>query len=441
MPWNDNVRPGPWGPPPGDERPDARPADGSAVPEDGPASPGDDAGAPSPWGASPPARPEEPARPGPPGRNPLGGPRRPRAPKAPRPGPGLEALSERWRERARRFFRHPSGRGLRPGALAVVAGAALGLWALSGVYIVQPNEQAVVTRFGAYTRSEAPGLKVRLPWPIEAAETVPVTTLRRVDVGGEGAADAEESLMLTGDENIVDMDFTVNWRVSDPDDYLFRVSNPEATVKAVAESAMREVVGRTQLDAVLSTGRGRLQLQAEQLMQRVLDSYRAGIDVESVQIRAANPPQQVIAAFREVASAGQEAESAINEANTFRNKVVNEAVGTAAGLRQTAEGYRLSVVSEAEGEAARFNQIQAQYAQAPGVTRERLYLETMERVLARSNKIVVDGQSATAPIVLPPEAFRPRAGAAGPPQPAPQAAPQASQQSASPAPSVRGGSR
>jgi membrane protease subunit HflK len=311
---------------------------------------------------------------------------------------------------------------VRPGALAVLAGAAVGLWALSGVYIVQPNEQAVVTRFGVYARSEDPGLKVRLPWPVESAQTVPVTTLNQLNVGGVGQTDRpEESLMLTGDENIIDMDFTVTWRVRRPSDYLFRVTDPDATVKAVAESAMREVVGRSQLNDVLSSGRGRIQIQAEQLMQRVLDNYRTGVQVVDVQIRAAEPPDEVISAFRQVASAGQEAQAAINEANAYRNRVVNEAVGSAAAIRQTAEGYRQQVVSQAEGEAARFNQLQAQYQANPGVTRERLYLETMERVLRDSNKVIVDtNQGGTsAPIILPPEVFR-RAQPAPAPQPQPQ---------------------
>jgi membrane protease subunit HflK len=301
----------------------------------------------------------------------------------------------------------------------VLAGAAVGLWALSGVYIVQPNEQAVVTRFGVFARSEQPGLKVRLPWPIEHAQTVPVTTLNQLNVGGLGQADRpEESLMLTGDENIIDMDFTVTWRVARPADYLFRVSNPDATVKQVAESAMREVVGRSQLNDVLSSGRGRIQVQAEQVMQRVLDEYRTGVEVAEVQIRAAEPPGEVISSFRQVASAGQEAQAAINEANAYRNRVVNEAVGSAAAIRQTAEGYRQQVVSQAEGEAARFNQLHEQYRANPGVTRERLYLETMERVLRDSNKVVVDtGGGANAPIILPPEVFR---RGQGTPAPTPQ---------------------
>lgn len=421
MPWNDNVRPGPWGSSPEGGGPTGG-SEGGDDGERGPDKPpleGAEGGPPSPWGAQPsgdrpPSGPTGPKRP----TNrptPLGGVNGLRG-RGPRPlggggggrGPEMEALTREWSERARKFFRDPKDGGIRPGALAVLGGIAVGLWALSGVYIVQPNEQAVVTRFGVYARSEAPGLKVRLPWPIEHAQTVPVTTLNQLNLGGAGQADRpEESLMLTGDENIIDMDFTVTWRVARPADYLFAVSNPDETVKSVAESAMREVVGRSQLNDVLSSGRGRIQIQAEQLMQRVLDNYRTGVRVVDVQIRAAEPPRDVISSFRQVASAGQEAQAAINEANAYRNRVVNEAVGSAAAIRQTAEGYRQQVVSQAEGEAARFSQVQAQYSANPGVTRERLYLETMERVLRDSNKVVVDtGGGANAPIILPPEVFR-----------------------------------
>ncbi|MBW3617223.1 MAG: FtsH protease activity modulator HflK [Proteobacteria bacterium] len=434
MPWNDNVKPGPWGAPPegsgGDD--DGRPEGGGARPgaEGGP-------GPRSPWGASPPpaggAEPSGPrvGRPATPGAGPR---RRPERPKLTPLGAGggserskeFEALQREWSERARRFFRHPNGRGVRPGAVAVIVGAAVGLWALTGVYIVQPNEQAVVTRFGVYARTESPGLKVRLPWPVEHAQTVPVTTLNQLAIGGAGATDRpEESLMLTGDENIVQMTFAVLWRVSDADNYLFRVSDPEGSVEMVAESAMREVVGRTPFQSVVSTGRGQVQTQAAELMQSILDQYGAGVNIVEVQIVGAEPPREVIDAFRDVARAGQNAEASVNEANTYRNRVVNEAIGDAAAIRQQAEGYRERVAREAEGSAARFNQVYSEYRAAPGVTRERLYLETMERVLRDSNKVVVDSQGgASAPIILPPEVFRGNNARALPAQPQPQAQPQ-----------------
>lgn len=314
------------------------------------------------------------------------------------------------------------GGGVRPGAIMAVAGAGFAIWALSGLYIVQPNEQAVVTTFGAFSRSEGPGLRYHLPIPIEHVEKVPVTSLNRTDVGA--AADGEnlaESLMLTGDEQIIDLDFSVTWRVSDPAAYLFATRDPDEAVKAVAESAMREVVGKTPLQPILSTGRGQVQLQTAELMQKTLDSWKAGVSVVEIQIRSANPPPEVIADFRSVTTAEQDAESAINEANTYRNRVINEAKGDAAAILQNAEGYREQAVREAQGEATRFNLILNEYRRAPGATRDRLYIETMQRVLSSANKVVIDGKGATAPIILPPDLFRPRAiPAPAPAQPAPK---------------------
>ncbi|HYD44028.1 MAG TPA: FtsH protease activity modulator HflK [Phenylobacterium sp.] len=388
MPWNDNANPGPWGAPdPKDD--DKRKSSGPRRPNLGG------------------------------GRG--GGPRGPN-------GPDLGEFAERLQQRMRDLFGGPGGQ-IKPGAIAAGAGVIFAVWAASGVYIVQPNEQAVVTTFGAYSRSETPGLRYHLPAPIERVEKVPVTSLQRIDVGGAGESDVpEESLMLTGDENIVDIDFSVTWRVSDPARFLFNVKDPEPSIKAVAESAMREVVGKSALEAVLTSGRGQVQTQAAELMQATLDQWRTGVTVVEVQIRTAGPPEQVVGAFREVATAGQNAESAVNEANTYRNRVVNEAKGDAARIVQAGQAYREQAVREASGEAARFDQIYAQYRAAPGVTRDRLYIETMQRVLARSNKVVVDSQGASAPIILPPDVFRPR-GQPGQaqPQPQPPAAPAAPQ--------------
>ena len=320
------------------------------------------------------------------------------------------------------------GQGVRPGVVAAIVGAAFGLWALSGLYVVQPNEEAVVTTFGAYSRSESPGLRYHLPAPIEHVELVPVTSLNRIDVGGTADADVpQESLMLTGDENIVNLNFSVTWRINDAARYVFSTRNPEEAVKAVAESAMREIVGKTPLQPILTTGRGQVQLQAAELMQRILDKWGAGVSIVEVQIRSSNPPPEVVAAFRDVSNAQQDQDSAVNEANTYRNRVINEAKGDAAKIVQSAQAYREQSVRDATGEAARFNQIVGEYKRAPGVTRERLYLETMERVLAHSNKVVVSGKSTTAPIILPPDVFKPRSAQAvePPPEPPAQAQPQA----------------
>lgn len=380
MPWNDNANPGPWGSPSG----------------------GDDR-------RDPPKRP--------PGG---GGPRRPG-------GPDLNF--ERIAQRLRDMMGGGAGGPPRRGLVAIVAGGAFAAWALSGFYVVQPAEQAIVLTFGAYSRSETPGLRYHLPAPIERVEKVPVTSLKRTDVGGAGGdADApNESQMLTGDEQIIDIDFSVTWRVADASRYLFATRDPEAAVKAVAESAMREVVGKTQLQPIISTGRGQVQLQTAELMQRTLDSWQAGISIVEVQIRSAGPPPEVVAAFREVNTAQQDAESAENEANTYRNRVINEAKGDASRITNAAQAYREQAVREATGEAARFNQIYTEYRRAPGVTRDRLYIETMQRILQSSNKVVIDAKGASAPIILPPDVFRPRGGAvapveAAPAQPQPKAA-------------------
>ncbi len=373
MPWNDQSNPGPWGSPPNNsgEGKHERPQD------DGP-------------------------RPGP----------RRRGPPPPRGGPGLEALLRRLEDYVRRFMGGAGGRGVRPSAVGAVLVAAAVLWALSGVYIVQPDEQAVVTTFGSYSRSADPGLNYHLPSPIEKVEKVSVTSLNRIDIGGvAGAENPKESLMLTGDENIVDLNFSVQWRINDAAAYLFNIRDQEEAVKAVAESAMREVVGKTALQVLLTSGRGTVQDETTALMQKILDSYGAGITVVAVQIRTANPPAEVVAAFRDVANAGQDAESAVNEANTYKNRVVNEAKGDASKIVQSAQGYREQIVRTAEGDTSRFNQVYAEYKRAPAVTRQRLYLETMQRVLAKSNKVIVEGKTTSAPIILPPDVFKPRAAA------------------------------
>jgi membrane protease subunit HflK len=259
-----------------------------------------------------------------------------------------------------------------------------------------------------------------------------VTSLQRLDIGGGGTPDTDipqESLMLTSDENIIDLTFSVTWRISDASRYLFSTRNPEEAVKAVAESAMREVVGKTPLDSVFGNLRGKVQLDTADLMQKTLDAWGAGISVVEVQIRSVNPPQEVLAAFREVQSSEQDRDSAVNEANAYRNRVVNEAKGTAAQITQSAEAYREQSVRTAVGDAARFNSILGEYRRSPQATRERLYLETMERVLANSKKVVVPGgkSGTTAPIILPPDLFRsPSAQAASPPAAAPM--PQGQQQ-------------
>ena len=402
MPWSDNSepgskpgqkpgpKPGPWGAPP-------PPANGGPRDEDQ-----GDAGRP---------RGEGPRRSGPP----------------PSPPDDLMALWRRIRQRFEQEFGAMGpgiGRRLIPALLAAV----VGLWLLSGFYDVQANQEGVVTTFGAYSRTAGPGWHYHLPTPIERVEQIPVTTVNQTNIGSKSGDLPKESLMLTGDENIVDVAFSVQWRIDDAGRYLFDIKDQDDTIKAVAESAMREVVGRSTLTDVIATGKAKVEAQSAVLMQKILDQYGAGVTVVSVQIASANPPAEVVPDFQAVQSAAQDAQSAINQATAYSNKVVNEAKGTAAQKERAAEGYRQQVIAQAQGQSDAFNAVYDQYRRAPGVTRERLYLETMERVLGKSAKVIVDAKGATAPIILPPDAFRPR----NPPAAAP--APDASAPAAQPAP-------
>ena len=365
MPWNDNANPGPWGAPP--------------PPEDGKK------------GADVPPRRDPPRRPPPP-------------PPGPDPAEWLRRLRREVDKLLRQLGRGPlRSRGL----LWVVPGLIIVVWLFTGIYIVQPNQEAVITRFGIYSRSVEPGLHYHLPVPIEASQLVSVTNQNKTVIGGsQGAEEPDESLMLTGDENIVDLSFTVQWHVSDAAQYLFDIRDPDAAVKAVAESSMREVVGRSRLTSIITNGRGEVQNQTETLMQRILDTYKAGITIDAVQIQNANPPKEVVPAYQDIARAGQDAQSSINDANKYRNRVVNEAKGDAAKITQAAEGYREQVVKEAQGEAARFDELYAQYRRAPAVTRERIYIQSMQQILSHTHKVIVDAKGANAPIILPPDAFR-----------------------------------
>jgi membrane protease subunit HflK len=391
MPWNDNANPGPWGaPPPGDEP--------RRKPEDGPRR-------------EPPRRQQ-----GPPPR-----------------GPDLNELLSRLRNEAERLLRGPGGRGIRaPAIWAIVALVALG-WLLTGVFVVQPNEEGVITRFGVYSRSVEPGLHFHLPAPIEAAQLVSVTNQNKTVIGGsQGAQEPDESLMLTGDENIVDLSFAVQWHVSDAAKYLFDIRDPDAAVKSVAESAMREVVGRNKLTDIITSGREAVQSETLDLMQKILDRYNSGVTIDAVQIQNANPPPEVVPAYQDIARAGQDAQSYINDANKYRNRVVNEAKGDAAKIIQAAEGYREQVIKEAEGQAARFDQLYAQYRRSPQLTRQRIYIETMQRILTHTKKVIVDSKSVNAPIILPPDLFRSSAPPAPPEAPAEQAQPSQGQDQGAP---------
>ena len=301
------------------------------------------------------------------------------------------------------------------GQMAILGGAAalaFALWLFSGIYIIQATERGVVLRFGEYVDELSEGIHWRFPYPVETVEKV-LMTQRQIDIGGpvRSAGDlrsSDESLMLTGDENIVDIDFSVFWRVTNPNNFLFNVENVEPTIRAVAESAMREAVGQAKINSVLTDGRVQIQQRVRTIMQTILDSYGAGVEVAEVTLQKADPPAKVIDAFRDVQAAAADADRARNEAEKYENSKVPEARGLAAQTIQNAEAYKAQVEAEAKGEAARFVSIYEQYRNARGVTRERMFLETMEKVLGPMNKIIIDGKGAGAQpyLALPPDLLR-----------------------------------
>ncbi len=315
--------------------------------------------------------------------------------------PDLEELLRRSQDRLKRVM--PGG-GFGGGGIAAIVGlVALG-WFATGIYTVQPNEAGIETVFGKFTERTAPGLNYNWPYPVGSVLKLRVTDRNSIDIGFRTREDPrrpsaqtqidvnEESLMLTGDENIADVKFRVIWQIDPtrPEDYAFNVRDPRETVKAVSESVMREIVGRTQIQRILTAERKLIEPAAQEATQRVLTEYKAGVIILAVQLLSVDPPEQVIAAFRDVTAAQQDMERARNEAETYANRVVPEARGAAARILQEAEAYREQTVAEARGQASRFTQIYEQYRNAPEVTRERMYLETMERVLGGVNKIIVD---------------------------------------------------
>jgi len=356
MPWNNSGGPNPWGNPGGGNRPQG------------------------PWGTPPPSG---------------GGSGR---------GPDLDDAIRQAQDAVRRWMpRRLSGGGGGKG-LAILAVFAVAAWGLSGFYRVQPDEQGVVMRFGAFNRTAPPGLNYRIPWPVEAVTTPRVTRINRVDIGFRSAAETgsiaqrptpsrdvlEESLMLTGDENIIDIDVAVFWRIRDAGEYLFNTRNPDVTVKSAAESMMREVIGRTPIQPALTEARAQIEQQVLQGTQAILDQYRAGVEVTQIQLQKVDPPNAVIEAFRDVQRANADRERARNEAESYRNDIIPRARGEAARMVQEAEGQRDSQVARARGEAQRFVAVLSSYQTAQDVTMRRIYMETMEEILRKNPKIIVD---------------------------------------------------
>ena len=324
--------------------------------------------------------------------------------------PNIEEMLRRSQDKVKRFLPGGFGSGR---AIALIIGVLVALWLFSGFYRVQPDEQGVQLLFGDWDGSITdPGLHWWPPGPIGEVQTPKVTVINRVNVGFRDSSDLGgrvsgsrdvpgESLMLTGDQNIVDVDFTVQWLISNAGDYLFNIRDPEATVKLVAESVMREVVGQTELDDLITTAREQVQNRTKELLQEVLDGYGAGIGIERVQLQLTGPPPSVIDSFNDVQRARQDKERLQNEAEAYQNRIVPTARGEAASVIQGATAYKERVIKEAQGEGARFTEIYKSYLIAPDITRRRLYIETLRDVLAGANKVIIDSGAVGGQGVVP----------------------------------------
>lgn len=277
---------------------------------------------------------------------------------------------------------------------------ALVAWGWASVYTVQPEEQGVELLLGSYSRTTEQGLNFA-PWPIIRAEVIGVTTERTEEIGNNRSGASDTGLMLTTDENIVDIDFDVVWNINDPAEYLFNLANPELTVRAVAEAAMREIIARSELAPILNRDRALIAEQTQALIQQTLDSYNSGINIIRVNLDRADPPNEVIDAFREVQAAEQERDRLERTADAYSNRVTAGARGEAAQILEQAEGYRARVVNEALGEASRFLAVLQEYEVAPDVTRRRLYLETLERVLGTTDLVIIDSAAGGGQGVVP----------------------------------------
>lgn len=313
--------------------------------------------------------------------------------------PDIEEMLRRGQKKLNKLL--PGGKG---GIFSIFL-VVIVLWIVSGFYRVNADEQGVVLRFGEWVRTTAPGLHYHLPYPIEEALTPGVTRVNRISIGfrepiGFSSDDSlrqvpEEALMLTGDENIVDINFTVFWLIKDAGKFLFNIRNQEITIKSLAESAMRDSIGRTPLEKVLTEGREIIESSTKTLLQSVLDSYEAGIEISQVQLQKVDPPEQVIDSFRDVQRAKADQEKIRNQAEAYRNDLIPKARGEAEKIIQEAEGYKREVVARSKGDAERFLSVYNSYKLAKDVTVKRIYLETLEEVLKNANKIIIDESAGT----------------------------------------------
>ncbi|HEU4645036.1 MAG TPA: FtsH protease activity modulator HflK [Burkholderiales bacterium] len=309
----------------------------------------------------------------------------------------------------------PSGRMLGGGAGALVA-LVLAIWLGSGFYVVDAASKGVVLTFGRYTDQTEPGLRWRMPFPLQSHEIVNLSQVRTLEVGYRNNVKTKvlkESLMLTDDENIVDLQFAVQFVVTDAQAWLFNNRRPEEVAMQTAEASMREVIGKSKMDSILYEGQDNIANQAQVLMQQILDSYKTGISLSRVTIQNAQPPEQVQAAFDDAVKAGQDRERQKNEGQAYANDVIPRARGAAARLTEEAEGYKARVVANAEGEASRFRQVLTEYAKAPAITRERIYIETLQSVLSSTSKILIDAKASGNLLYLPLDKLMQQAGVAG----------------------------
>jgi membrane protease subunit HflK len=340
------------------------------------------------------------------GKNPWDSSGRGRRPNGGGRPPEIDDLIRKSQDRMKNMF---SGRSSGMGLIVLVLLALIG-WSLTGFYTIQPAQQGIVLRFGKFVETTNPGINYHLPSPIETVVKVDVTRQNQINVGFRGAGSAstrtgsggrnvpEESIMLTGDENIVDIEFAVIWQIIDAEKFLFNLQNQEDVVKAVAESAMREVVGRTPVQDIITTQREAVTQQVSDEIQATLDGYESGILITQLVMQRADPPAEVIAAVRDVQSAQADRERLQNEGDAYRNRSVNEAQGQARRVRETAEAFKQERVTIATGEATRFTAILDEYQKNTEVVRTRMYLEAMEEVLSKMDKLILDQEAGTGAI-------------------------------------------
>jgi len=320
------------------------------------------------------------------------------------------------------------------GGIGLLAGLLLLLWVASGFYIVNEGQRGIVLRFGKYVESTQAGLRWHLPYPVEVVEAVNVSQVRTVEIGYRNNVRSKvlkESLMLTDDENIIDIQFAMQYILKNPEEFLFNNREPENAVLQAAETAIREIIGKSKMDFVLYEGREQVAAKATELMQGILDRYKIGIAISKVTMQNAQPPEQVQAAFDDAVKAGQDRERQKNEGQAYANDVIPKAKGNAARLLEESEGYKQRVIASSEGEASRFKQVLVEYSKAPGVTRDRLYLDAMEQILSNTSKILVDQKNGNNLLYLPLDKLIQTSGPSSSPALAPEAQAAPAQEAAS----------